>query len=34
VDKEEIKREEKREEIQSEPSSGGFGNFFEGGKLW
>ncbi len=33
VDKEEIKREETREEIQSEPS-GGFGNFFEGGKLW
>ena len=34
VDKEEIKRED---EIQPPPSSeptGGFGNFFEGGKLW
>lgn len=32
VDREEIKREEKKEEVRTEPS--GFGSFFEGGKLW
>jgi len=33
VDRDEIEREEKKEEPQAEPSTG-FGSFFEGGKLW
>jgi hypothetical protein len=33
VDKEEIKREEEKEELPAETASG-FGSFFEGGKLW
>jgi hypothetical protein len=33
ADREEIKQEEKKEELQTEAPSG-FGSFFEGGKLW
>lgn len=33
VDREAVKQAEKKEETQAEPASG-FGNFFEGGKLW